>query len=77
MQKDFHYCMIRVLSEKAGIKPEEAQIIAYASQYVDDAVEHQEVMIKNAPQLNYQRLKQDGHFDPICTPIEEYSIFQA
>ncbi|MBI4691529.1 MAG: hypothetical protein HY754_14885 [Nitrospirae bacterium] len=67
MQKDFHYCMIKVLAEKAGFKPDEAQIIAYASQYVDDAVEHMEIKIRDVPQLNYSRLKPNDYFDPICT----------
>lgn len=67
MEKDFHYCMIRVLAEKAGFSKEDAQVIAYASQYVDDAVEHIAIKIQNVPQLNYSRLQPDGYFDPICT----------
>jgi hypothetical protein len=66
MQKDFHYCMVRVLAEKAGFKPQEAQIIAYASQYVDDAVEFQEITVKGLPSLDYSRLSEEI-FDPICT----------
>jgi hypothetical protein len=66
MQKDFHYCVIRVLSEKAGFQQEEAQIIAYASQYTDDAVEHQKLKISGVPDIEYERF--DGqYFDPICT----------
>lgn len=67
MQKDFHYCMIKLLSEKAGFKHDEAQVIAYASQYVDDAVEHKEIMIDGLPQLDYPRIRQDSYFDPVCT----------
>jgi len=37
MKKDFHYSVIKILSEKAGFEAEDAQIIAHASQYVDDA----------------------------------------
>nr|WP_320147656.1 DUF6765 family protein [uncultured Anaeromusa sp.] len=37
MQKDFHYDVIYVLATWAGFNPDEARILAYASQYVDDA----------------------------------------
>jgi hypothetical protein len=69
MEKDFHYCMIRVLAEKSGFTPEEAQILAYASQYVDDAVRYQEIRIEGMPEdkINYPRLKDDVYFDPVCT----------
>ncbi len=66
MQKDFHYCAIKVLAEKAGFRSNEAQIIAYASQYTDDAVAHKKLKIKNVPAIKYPRLKGE-HFDPICT----------
>jgi len=67
MQKDFHYCMIKVLSRIANFTEDEAQIIAYASQYVDDAVEHKKIKIKNVPSdIVYPRY-QDDLFDPICT----------
>jgi hypothetical protein len=36
MQKDFHYDIIYALTKKAGYTDDEASIIAYASQYVDD-----------------------------------------
>ena len=36
MQKDFHYDIIYALAKKAGYKVDEASIIAYSSQYVDD-----------------------------------------
>jgi hypothetical protein len=39
MQKDFHYYCIGVLSRAAGFNPKDALILAYASQYVDDATE--------------------------------------
>lgn len=66
MQSDFHYCCIRVLAEKAGFSPEEAQIIAYASQYVDDATEHKKIKIDKAPEEAGIRF-QDGQFNPVCT----------
>lgn len=37
MQKDFHYDVIYVLAQMAGFEPEESYVIAYSSQYVDDA----------------------------------------
>lgn len=37
MNQTFHYEIVRVLGEKAGFPAGEAQIIAYASQFVDDA----------------------------------------
>ncbi len=36
MQKDFHYDIIYALAKAAGYTDSEANIIAYASQYVDD-----------------------------------------
>ncbi|MCK4763774.1 MAG: hypothetical protein KAW12_16350 [Candidatus Aminicenantes bacterium] len=70
MNKDFHYCMIKVLSRLAGFKETEAQTIAYASQYVDDAVAHQEIRIKGKLPVeftnSYSRYKK-GLFDPVCT----------
>ncbi len=36
MQKDFHYDIIFALAKEAGYRPSDANIIAYASQYVDD-----------------------------------------
>ncbi len=36
MQKDFHYDIVCTLAKVAGYSDNEANIIAYASQYVDD-----------------------------------------
>jgi len=66
MQRDFHYYVIRILAEKAGFIPEEAQIIAYSSEYIDDAVEHKKMKVKGNFYIDYPRY--DGEFfDPICT----------
>ncbi len=67
MQKDFHYCLIKVLSQKSGFSADDAQVIAYASQYTDDAVEHQPIRIKNLPDIHLKRRIKGEHFDPICT----------
>ncbi|MGB7413949.1 MAG: DUF6765 family protein, partial [Thermosynechococcaceae cyanobacterium] len=37
MQIDFHHGVTYVVARLAGFQHEEAQIIAYAAQYVDDA----------------------------------------
>ncbi len=66
MQQDFHYAAIRVLAEQAGFSPDEAQCIALASQYVDDAVEHKPMGIENPPACAQKMLK-EGFFDPVCT----------
>ncbi len=66
MQKDFHYYTIRILAEKAGFQPEEAQIIAYASQYVDDAIEHKPIKLPLRITLAFPRMK-DDKLDPTCT----------
>ncbi len=66
MQIDFHYCTIKVLARMAGFSPDDAQIIAYASQYVDDATDHKKIKISGELQYEYPRY--DGvYFDPVCT----------
>ena len=66
MQLDFHYCTTRVLAEKAGFSAEDAQIIAYASQYVDDAVDHEIMNVDGHLEILSRRFS-DKTFDPICT----------
>lgn len=44
--QDMHYYCIGVLARSAGFKSEDALIIAYASQYVDDATESERIKIK-------------------------------
>jgi len=39
MQQDMHFYGIYALARAAGIKPDSAYSIAYASQFVDDALE--------------------------------------
>jgi hypothetical protein len=36
MDKEFHYYITNIIALRAGFNPEDAQIIAYSSQYVDD-----------------------------------------
>jgi len=46
MQVDFHYYCISVLAFHAGFEKEEARIVAYCSQYVDDATESKPVNLE-------------------------------
>ncbi len=39
MQTDFHFYCVAVLARAAGFSPDDALVLAYASQYVDDATE--------------------------------------
>jgi hypothetical protein len=57
MQLDFHYYCIGVLARAAGFEPADALVLAYASQYVDDATE-----------TGVLKLSDDvpgPHFDPV------------
>lgn len=70
MKKDFHYSVIKILAIKAGFNENDAQIIAHASQYVDDATTHQPVILMDPPAfiVNHKRYyKERSMFDPICT----------
>ena len=66
MQADMHYCCIRVLAQAAGLKPTNAQTVAYASQYTDDATEHEGIHIDGVPDFA-GHLVEDGLFEPVCT----------
>ena len=43
MQIDMHFYGIYALARAAGIKPDSAHTIAYASQFVDDALDGEEI----------------------------------
>jgi uncharacterized protein DUF6765 len=62
MQRDFHFYCTMVLARAAGFNPDDARIIATASQYVDDSTEYQPIDIK----VNGDVLR----FDPTCTSYE-------
>ena len=67
MDIDFHYYMVRALAEKAGFPANEAQVIAYASQYVDDAIEVRKITVSNLPQIWYGDIKiGDDVIDTVC-----------
>jgi len=45
MQKDFHYYGIYVLARCAGFNRDDARVIAYSSQYVDDSTESEPINV--------------------------------
>jgi hypothetical protein len=45
MQKDMHFYGIYALARAAGVQPETAKKIAYASQFVDDAIEDEAIVL--------------------------------
>lgn len=55
MQTDFHFYCIGVLAKAAGFSKDDALTIAYASQYVDDAIESEQIAVG------------DLFFDPVRT----------
>lgn len=46
MQEDFHYYCMAVVARAAGLTPQDALTLAYASQYVDDATESKPLRIE-------------------------------
>ncbi len=51
MDIDYHYYMMKVLSYYAGFSKKDAEIIAYACQYVDDANEYTPMAFQNIDEL--------------------------
>lgn len=45
MQKDFHYYGIYALARCAGFNRDDAHVIAYSSQYVDDSTESEPINV--------------------------------
>ncbi len=52
--------------EKTGFSPEDAQIIAYASQFVDDAVDHKKMKVNGHLEILSKRFSGDT-FNPVCS----------
>lgn len=52
--------------EKTGFSPEDAQIIAYASQFVDDAVDHKKMKVNGHLEILSRRFT-DETFNPVCS----------
>ncbi len=76
MQRDFHYYAVKALAVNAGFSQEEAEIIAYSSEYVDDAVDYQEIQLNDYPEIDFERLS-NGIFNPICTAHRGLQFFKA
>ena len=47
MQKDMHFYGVYALARSAGIRPEMARTIAYASQFVDDSIEDEAIVLQD------------------------------
>jgi len=47
MQKDFHYYVTAMLARYAGFTPDQSRLIAWCSQYVDDATESFQLHLSN------------------------------
>lgn len=56
MRIDFHFYTIYALSRAVGFSPDNAYVIAYASQYTDDEVSENTILFENG-----------GDFEPIIT----------
>lgn len=54
MQIDFHHAVTYILARLAGFEAEEADVIAYAAQYVDDATEDGTILFDNG--ARYSRI---------------------
>ncbi|MDF1546258.1 MAG: hypothetical protein P1P88_00460 [Bacteroidales bacterium] len=76
MQIDFHYATIRIIAEKAGFSAEDSQIIAYASQYVDDAVDHKEINVDGYLDILSRRFT-GNTFNPVCTAHRGLQFLKA
>jgi hypothetical protein len=72
MQLDFHHAVTFVLARIAGLSSDEARVVAYCSQYVDDAVEAGQITFDNGAKtsrissahraLNYHNMQElAGH----------------
>ena len=52
--------------EKVGFSSEDSQIIAYASQFIDDAVDHEEMKVNGRLDILQKRFSKKT-FNPVCT----------
>jgi hypothetical protein len=76
MNINFHYAAIKVLARQAGFSLPDSQLIAYASQYVDDATAYNKMAIDRDPGVSDIRYK-GGEFDPICTAHKDLDYAKA
>lgn len=82
MYVDFHYYMIKALACEAGFADEEAECIAFASQYIDDSLEYRKMTISGlerlpaglANELRAKALINGSTFDPVCTAHDGFTM---
>jgi hypothetical protein len=77
MQKDFHFYTIYVLCRGAGIKPDLARTIAYASQYVDDAKFGEAISFANGGRFQQEMTAHELIAADTLKPETQYRIFSA
>ena len=69
MQRDFHYYAIATLARAAGFDADDALIIGYASQYVDDSTESELIQLD----INGSDVK----FDPVRSTYDGLAIVDS
>ncbi len=76
MDINFHYAAIKAIAHHAGFDPAESELVAYASQFVDDANEYKALNLDKDPGVDGIRF--DGvEFDPICTAHKDLDYANA
>lgn len=65
-ERDGHYELLYVIAVLAGASHEEAHLVAYASQFTDDAELHKGFVLHDLDS-RFLSLVKDGLFEPICT----------
>lgn len=75
MDIDFHYSMTRALAQSAGFQAEDAQDIAYANQYVDDAWDVIPAIIEGLPEaIQGGIVLRSDVFSPVTTAHNDDTV---
>lgn len=77
MQQDFHFYGIYVICRGAGLKPELARTIAYASQYVDDAKHENAIKFENGGWFHQEMTAHELISRKALDEDTQYRIFSA
>lgn len=80
MNQRFHYEIVRVLGEKAGFAAGDAQVIAYSSQFVDDASHENRFYLNgfvNQPVFRAFYNQESRLFNPIQTGHKDIQNLEA
>lgn len=73
MKIDFHHGVVKKLAELSGFTTTDSEIIAYASQYVDEADENNKMLINDLPdEIKKTSLYKDRKFQPIRTAHKNF-----